>query len=654
MKIIRKILLLSGVLMVLLLAGCTGEFSSIDINTTLTVDTSFNGARVMTADIPAAIYKQVFGGDVENIEIIIGKHTPGDMYCVANEMEDGGVRIEMHIDFASKNEYQKKIQTICKGNQSETAITPVVKFDYARSMLKNGYTIEENFTSLDLFYWLSEALIDEYPALEGKNINEIFTLGKTEVVFDGQTTEMDGNIRISNIESNAFDNVTVAVELHDDQSVGAEITYVVSNKIVTVLGDKLVKLMDELVPEDAELTYKDDASSRVYTLNFHADTAEAYVIKMNKALRVNNTVFEISTEGDSDSLSAKKTIRQYYDGSSFLDFTKENTTISYILKVPSEYTVDSCKGVYGYLINEASEYSSDICEITMTMVSSDEIETVLGFAVDIEEVNINTSIFSDAKLERTLNFKLAVDADNLIGSSIQERLEAAAAAWPEEGKLTVEREAILSSVQYRIRMQADSVQELNDMTLAVLGETEDETDSGSTEVIHSSFTGGEQKHRNPFRMHYDVEDTMNLSEFLKGSQVTGGIHYSLTYPKHYKAAFVENTMFEDAVADGAVISCSTYNKILTVRSTAEKANVEGIIIFVLWIVSLLVILVLTFLNLHHILRFVRNGKEHTVTDKIDVGGESLFHGKNLRMLAAASVAVVCFIYTVIRLLFRIY
>ncbi|OLA86427.1 MAG: formate--tetrahydrofolate ligase [Desulfovibrio piger] len=98
----------------LMLAGCSGKLSHIDINTTLTVDTTFNGSREMTADIPAAAYKYAFGGSLTALEDMINQYTPGDMYCTATENEDGGVRIQMIIDFASRNEYQKKIETICR------------------------------------------------------------------------------------------------------------------------------------------------------------------------------------------------------------------------------------------------------------------------------------------------------------------------------------------------------------------------------------------------------------------------------------------------------------------------------------------------------------------------------------------------------------
>lgn len=62
MKIVKRFLFIISALLVLMLAGCSGKLSHIDINTTLTVDTTFNGSREMTADIPAAAYKYAFGG----------------------------------------------------------------------------------------------------------------------------------------------------------------------------------------------------------------------------------------------------------------------------------------------------------------------------------------------------------------------------------------------------------------------------------------------------------------------------------------------------------------------------------------------------------------------------------------------------------------
>ena len=405
--------------------------------------------------------------------------------------------------------------------------------------------------------------------------------------------------------------------------------------------------MDGLVPDNASMTYQDGDSSRTYTISFESATLQNYITNVNKALHTNNTVFEVSTEGDTESLSAKKSIKQYYDGSYFLDFTAEGTTMSYILDVSPEYTVESCSSTYCYLKDESSTYSSDTCEITMTVASADEVTTVLGFAVDIDEVDITTDIHSDTNIQRTFEFHLSSDAVNLIGSSIEDRLNNAAEQWPDQ--MTVNTENVLSNTNYSIVLSAESADELTKMTRAVLGESDisDDNKNNSGELTNSLFTGGTEKHKNPWNIHCTYEDTLNLSGFLKGSQIKNGIHYKLSYSKGFKAAFTENNTFEDAAADGPTLTCSTFNKVLSVKSTAEKNNLEGILIFALWIASLICIVVILLLNIEHIINLVSN-------KKIDISGSELFKGKHLRRLTALIVAIVCFVLMTIRLIFRIY
>ena len=86
---------------------------------------------------------------------------------------------------------------------------------------------------------------------------------------------------------------------------------------------------------------------------------------------------------------------------------------------------------------------------------------------------------------------------------------------------------------------------------------------------------------------------------------------------------------------------------LSVKSTAEKANLEGILIFALWIASLICIAVILLLNIEHIINLVSN-------KKLDISGSELFKGKHLRRLTALIAAIVCFVLMTIRLIFRIY
>ena len=283
----------------------------------------------------------------------------------------------------------------------------------------------------------------------------------------------------------------------------------------------------------------------------------------------------------------------------------------------------------------------------MTVASADEVTAVLGFAVDIDDVDITTSVHSDTNIERTFEFRLSSDAVNLIGSSIEDRLNTAAEQWPDQ--MNVNKENILNNTTYSITLSANSADELTKMTRAVLGEsgTSDNDKNNSGELTNSLFNGGTEKHKNPWNIHCSYEDTLNLSGFLKGSQIKNGIHYQLDYPKGFKATFTENNTFEDAAADGASITCSTFNKVLSVKSTAEKANFNGILIFGLWILSILCILVIALMNIGNIASLISN-------KKLDISGDDLFKGKHLIRLTLLVIAIVCFIFMTIRLIFRVY
>ncbi len=648
MKYLKRLLLLTAFVLLLFLAGCQGQIGSMEINTVLTVDHSFKGERLMTADISASVFSRIFDKDATTLKQIIMEHAPGDMYCTVTEKEDGGARIEMHIDFASSKEYQKEIGTICSGNKSPDAVKPDVTFAYSASTLKNGYTISENFNSLALFYWMSEAIAEEYPAFADIELEDIFTLGTTRLIFDGEEVDLQGSdiINVSTIDSNAFENITISAALYDDESIDAEIVYMVSNKVAADLGDKLDKLMEGIVPKDGSLLSFEGDSSRTYKLKFSSVNAQTFVTAMNKALGTNNTVFQVDQGEESENFAGSKDITVYYDGSYFLDFTNEDSYMTYVLKVPSNYTVENCKGAFGYLKDYDATYSENFCEITMQMTAPDEVKTSLGYVVDINSVDINTTVIAENQIKRTITFKLAADADSVIGERMQSRFDAVIADWSDQ--MSSDTNTLISAVERSITMQGDSVQQITDMTRAVLGESDLESDDDpGSQAQHSLLTGGEEARTNPFQIHYSLEDTLNFSKFLEGSKVTEGITYELTYPIHYKANFSENTAFEEVKKDGQTISCISYNKILSVKSTAVKYNMQGIIIMGVWVLSILVCLVIFILDFTHIVYFLQKRE-------LDLDGEEVFHGRRLRRLTLLIIFIVCFVIMSIRLIFKIY
>lgn len=648
MKYIRRFLILTAfVLLLLFSSGCGGQLGSMEIDTVLTVDHSFKGERLMTAQIPPVVFNRVFDKDSSTLKKVIDDHSPGSMYCTVTEQEDGSAVIEMHIDFASAREYQKEISDICSGNRSPDAVKPTVTFDYSASALKNGYTISENFDSLALFYWLSDAIAAEYPAYADMDLESVFELGQTRLIFDGEEIELNGAdvINVSTIDSHAFDSIRICAALGEDESVEAEVDYVVSNKVVAALGDKLEKLMDGIVPKDGTILSFEGDTARTYKVKFTSANLQSYTTAMNKALGTNNTVFQVdSGEEDSENFAGSKNVTLYYDGSYFLDFTNKNSSITYVLKVPSNYTVENCTGAFGYLKDYDATYSENYCEITMALTAPDEIKASLGFVVDINSVDIKTNVISENQIERTITFKLATDADAVIGDRMKERFDAVIADWPDQ--MSQESNSLISSVERSITMKGESVDQITDMTRAVLGEIDTEEETGG-QAQHSRMTGGEEPRTNPLQIRFSLEDTLNFSKFLEGSKVTEGINYELTFPLRYRANFSENTAFEEVKTDGQTISCISYNKILSVHSLAVKYNIQGIVVLVLWVLSIVVCAVIIFIDFTPLLRFLQ--KKDSANE-----GDQLLYGKRTLRTTLLVIFLVCFVIMSVRLIFKIY
>ena len=91
--------------------------------------------------------------------------------------------------------------------------------------MKKGFIIEENFTSTELFFWLTDAILSENSKLEGMTDQDLFTPGTTTLIFDGEEIPAENCISISRMASNALDTITVETTLNSNGSFDAVIDY---------------------------------------------------------------------------------------------------------------------------------------------------------------------------------------------------------------------------------------------------------------------------------------------------------------------------------------------------------------------------------------------------------------------------------------------
>lgn len=631
----RNILIIIGFCVFMLLAGCS-SVRPLSVDTTLSVDRNFRGERVMTAVMSQREFDALFDGDIEGLNQMLTQNAPADLDARAQQMDGGEVEIALSIPFASYDEYYNKIMAIFSGSSSYDAENmPSVYFEYSDSLLKNGFIIEENFTSTELFFWLTDAMLSEISQLDGKTDQDLFTPGTTTLVFDGEEIPAENCISISRMESNALDTITVETTLNSNGSFDAVIDYYAGTQVVESLGQELTQIMNDLVPEGGTFSTRTTEDGTVYTIRVSAVSTQDYVDKLNQALHTDNTVFEVTEESDStDTLRAQRKITQYLDGSYFLDFSDPNTVMTYVLKASPEHSFENCESAYRYIKSCNFENTDEYCSTYVTVAPSDKITLSLGYSVDIDKVEVATIMNNERDFVRNLIFTLTSEQNNIIGERFEERIRDRV-----QDNITYEKTTSGSNTVYTVTLTADSAENLSNLTCVFL--------DGNDSMSNSSLTGGQSKENRLNRIRYEYTDKIDLSIFLSGSQSTKGLYYRFQYPKSFTGHFVENNNYENVLEDYNVLTCVTHNKVIEVRSYAEKANVMGILQRVLLLLSLAGMLIVLLFNLGAILRCVKKRS-------FDPEEFGLFTSRGYIFVTIFAVCVVVFAISVIRLLFRVY
>lgn len=280
----KKKWLLAGLLCLLmwLLCGCVGN-NKMSIDTTLEINSKFKGQRVMSAVVSESVFRQAFDGNLEDLQGMVTEKCPSTLICSAEEVNNG-VAITMTLEFANLSDYTNKIGQIL-------GKTPGIYFDASNSIFKEGYMLQENFTSQDLFGWLLDALRDKNSQFEDMELSDIFQNGDTKVIYEGETVESEAMIHVERMESHAFDSLSVEMTMNDDGSYKTAVNYIVSQDVYYDMGDDMDAAIKRLMPDGGVYEVNNVDTQRVYTIGFSAYNTETLISQLNSVLHTNNCEF---------------------------------------------------------------------------------------------------------------------------------------------------------------------------------------------------------------------------------------------------------------------------------------------------------------------------------------------------------------------------
>ena len=613
-----------------LLCGCQKD-QTITVNTQLVINSSFDGERVMTASVGQAALDGLFDGNVDLLQSMIERYCPVEMSCSAQASENGAV-VSMSVPFATYEEYQNKIEAILAG--AGDRVNSSVYDEYSDNLFKTGYTVEEKFCSEDLFYWLNDALKKEFPSLADENLDDLYQEGTTELVFNGSAVTTDRYISYSTMQSHGFKSMAVETILQEDDTIEASLALTISEENEDWFDD-LDTTMRRMVPQDGNIAIRTVGGEKTYTISFDALNIQSYVRQMNEILHQDNTIFEMNEQqDDTQTLRANQNIVQYADASYFVDYAQPDAFVSYTVQLPGSLSFETCESKNGYMVDSSYETEDTSSMAVVTMNPSDEITFIFGADISLEEIDVYTKINNNHNLERQITFSLLSEKDAVVGENfmarIQERLN---------DHISCEREEKDDLVIYTVTIRADSTQQMSAQTAWFL--------DGSETSETTAFTGGINDKNSLNRIRYAYDDRLDFSGFLGSSQSTNGIIYMFEYPSGYHASFVDASAYEDVAETGNTLVCRTFNKTVSIDTSAWKRNTEGMILQILWYTSLAGILLSILFSLPNLIRCAK--ARHFSAEEME-----MYSKKGRVVVTIFAICAVIFIIDSIRLLFGVY
>lgn len=610
--------------------GCQKD-QTITVNTQLIINSSFDGERVMTASVSQTALDGLFDGNVDLLQSMIERYCPVDMSCRAEAAQDGAV-VTMSVPFATYEEYQKKIETILAG--AGDGVNDSVYYEYSDNLFKTGYTIEERFCSEDLFYWLNDALKQEFSSLANEDLSDLYQEGTTELVFNGTAVPTEKYISYSTMQSHGFKSMAVETIVHDDDTIEASVALTISEANEAMISD-LDTTMNRLVPEDGKMAIRTVSGEKTYTISFVALSIQSYIRQMNEILHQDNTVFEMNEQQDNtQTLRANQNIVQYADASYFVDYAQPDASVSYTVQLPGDLSFETCESKNGYMTASSYETGDTSSMAVVTMNPSDEITFIFGADISLEEIDVYTKVNNNHDLQRQITFSLLSDKDAVVGENfmarIQERLN---------DHITCEREEKDDLVVYTVTIHADSTEQMASQTSWFL--------EGSETSETTALAGGINEKNSLNRIRYAYDDRLDFSGFLGSSQSTNGIIYMFEYPSGYHASFVDASAYEDVAETGNTLVCRTFNKTVSIDTSAWKRNTEGMILQILWYASLAGILLSILFSLPNLIRCAK--ARHFSAEEME-----MYSRKGRVVVTIFAICAVVFVIDSIRLLFGVY
>lgn len=395
----------------LVLAGCGAT-----VDTSFSADSDFSGKRVMTLTLSESNLKEYVNGGASAIETTVKKYKP-DALSYTSKNSGGSLVYEFTLEFNGIDDYRSKVEAVFAANP-DNKTEYKVEYENVDSPFKSSLAFSENFTSTDMFGWLTYGLQKEN-IVSHSSTSDWYETGSSKLVIGGKEYYAGSRLSMSDSESNCADEVKVETRFNTAGKAERTFTFMFDQNTVSTLEEKGTKLHDyfSALTSGVDLTETTDDYGRVtYTLRLGELSPEEISAKTAQVLLDDSISFGLTAAAIPASNGVMKiTVSEKINAAAYLRWGSGNMECTYYM--PDGTKVSNDSPVY---MNSRTDYDGNTY---FSYYPGDEAsELVFEWTPKFERYGIDMGLSGDT-LDLSLKMLVSDTMNETAQSILREKLE---------------------------------------------------------------------------------------------------------------------------------------------------------------------------------------------------------------------------------------
>ena len=340
MKKLAKLIVLFA-LTVLMCGALTACSDGSVVNTTLTLNNDLSGSRVMDVVISESVFNEYFSGSIDDLYKLVDKNCPSVLEFT--HPVDGTMELVFTLNFNDPHEYQDAITSLYPDGTTTLAVPD--------SLWGTGFSVNEDFTSLDLLSWLPDLLVEEELVPES-NKSRIIKDGNTELYFNNESYYANSYISVDKLDYIYIQGIYVLTGFNSMDNVDRTFDFRIEKNSAEQKKSEIDAFFNDFAGSGAEVTATEDDYSYIYTVtkkNLDAAGLDAF-----GDLVFGNWDASLSPVPESDLalFAFGDELKETVDYSAFI-VNNNGLQVNYFISIPEDLMIGSDPN-YGYRRDEVT------------------------------------------------------------------------------------------------------------------------------------------------------------------------------------------------------------------------------------------------------------------------------------------------------------